>query len=71
MIEGLTVGFQQLDSQSTDELVKERGYLVTWREGDHLIGFVYRSKRTIDVERLVADMPKLLALTKTALHGTP
>lgn len=68
VIDGLTIGFKQLDKQAANTLVKERGYLVTWREGDHLIGFVYRSKRTIDLEQLISDMPKLLGLAKSAVN---
>jgi hypothetical protein len=64
VIDGLTVGFKQLDEKSTDRMVTERGYLVTWRQDDHLIGFVYRSKETIDIEKLVAETPRLVALTK-------
>lgn len=69
VIDGLTVGFKQMDETSNDKVVKERGYLVTWREGDHLVGFVYRSKRTLDVKMLVAETPRLIALTKTVLAG--
>lgn len=69
VIDGLTVGFKQLDETSTDRIVKERGYLVTWREGNHLIGFVYRSTSTIDVEKLVAETPRLVALTKSVVKA--
>lgn len=69
VIDGLTVGFKQIDETSNDTVSKERGYLVTWREGDHLVGFVYRSKRTIDVKTLAAEAPRLIALTKTVLEG--
>jgi hypothetical protein len=67
VIDGLTVGFKQLDETSPDKVVKERGYLITWREGDHLIGFVYRSTSTVDIEKLVAETPRLVALTKTVV----
>jgi hypothetical protein len=67
VIDGLTIGFQQLDEKSADAMVKERGYLVTWREGDHLIGFVYRSKRTIDLEALVAETPRIVELVRKAI----
>jgi hypothetical protein len=68
VIDGLTIGFKQLDETGSDKVVKERGYLVTWREGDHLIGFVYRSKSTVDIDKLVAEAPRLVALTKTAVQ---
>ena len=67
VIDGLTIGFKQLDETASDKVVKERGYLVTWREGDHLIGFVYRSKSTVDVDKLVEETPRLVGLTKKAI----
>ena len=67
VIDGLTLGFKQIDETSNSKSVKERGYLVTWRDGDHLYGFVYRSKRTIDIDKLVSDAPRLLKLARTAV----
>lgn len=67
VVDGLTIGFKQLDETSNEKKVTERGYLVTWRDGDHLYGFVYHSKRTIDVEKLVSDAPRLLALARAAV----
>lgn len=67
VIDGLTVGFRQLDETSTEKMVKERGYLVTWREGEHLVGFVYRSKRTVDLNKVVAETPRILGLARRAL----
>lgn len=68
VIDGVTVGFRHLDTLETDRSIKERAYLVTWRRDDHLVGFVYRSTRTIDLEKLVAETPRLVALTRTALQ---
>ena len=67
VVDGLTIGFKQLDETSNEKTVKERGYLVTWRDGDHLYGFVYHSKRTIDVDKLVSDAPRLLKLARAAV----
>jgi hypothetical protein len=67
VIEGLTVGIRQLDTLDTQTSVKERAYLVTWRQDDHLVGFVYRSTRTIDVDRLVTELPPLVRATRAAL----
>ena len=67
VIDGVQVGFRQLDALSASRSVKERGYLVTWRRNDHLVGFVYRSTRTIDLDTLVAETPRLLALTQSVL----
>jgi len=67
VVDGLKIGFKQLDETTNDHMVKERGYLVTWRDGDHLYGFVYHSKRTIDVDKLVEDAPRLLKLARAAV----
>ncbi|MCR9164350.1 MAG: hypothetical protein ACE37F_22090 [Nannocystaceae bacterium] len=67
VVDGLTLGFKQLDESSNEKSVKERGYLITWRDGDHLYGFVYHSKRTIDVDKLVSEAPRLLALARAAV----
>ena len=69
VVDGLTLGFKQFDETSNSKSVKERGYLVTWRDGDHLYGFVYRSKRTIDLDKLVSDAPRLLKLAQAAVGG--
>ena len=67
VIDGLTLGFKRMNETSNSKSVKERGYLVTWRDGDHLYGFVYRSKRTIDIDKLVSDAPRLLKLARAAV----
>ncbi len=66
-VDGVTVGYKQMDSLDLDQSVKQRGYLVMWRHEDHLVGFVYRSKRTIDIKKLIAETPRLIALTQQAL----
>jgi hypothetical protein len=68
-IDGLTIGFKQMDSLDTSKKVEQRAYLVMWRHEDHLVGFVYRSTRTIDIEKLVAETPRLMKLTQKALEG--
>lgn len=70
VIEGVQVGFHQLDSTTTDKAVKERGYLVLWRRDDKLVGFVYRSRREIDIDALVKVAPRLVALFNGALEKT-
>jgi len=68
-IDGLTIGFKQMDSLDASKKVEQRGYLVMWRHEDHLVGFVYRSTRTIDLEKLIAETPRLAKLTQKALEG--
>ena len=66
-IDGLTVGFEQMDHLDAGTSVKQRGYLVMWRHEQHLVGLVVRSTRTIDIEALVAKTPRLVTLTQQAL----
>ncbi len=69
VVDGLKIGFKRIDETTNTHQLKERGYLVTWRDEDRLYGFVYRSKRTIDLEKLVAEVPRLLRLTRVAVVG--
>jgi hypothetical protein len=71
VIDGLTVGIRRLDTLKTNETSKERAYLVTWRQADHLVGFLYRSTRTIDIDKLVSDLPPLVRATRAVLQTTP
>ena len=66
VIEGVTVGFKQMDELSEHRSLKERGYLVMWRQGDHLVGFVYRSRREIDIDKVVSEAPRLVKLVQSA-----
>lgn len=67
VVDGVKIGFKKLDSLSTDKMVKEQAVLVLWRRDDTLVGFVYRSKRTIDIDKLVKETPRLIKLTETAM----
>lgn len=69
VIDGVTVGFKQLDATDNAEMVKERAYLMMWRDEQRLFGFVYRSKRTIDIDKLVNDAPRLLSLADQAVKA--
>ena len=66
VIDGVKIGFRQLDKSDAASSVSERGFLVLWRRDDRLIGFVYRTRRAIDIERLVAEVPKLIAVVNAA-----
>ncbi len=67
VIDGLTIGFKDLTSTTAKERVTESGYLVIWRKDGYLVGFVYRSRQEVDLERLVADAPRLIGLVQAAL----
>jgi hypothetical protein len=64
VIDGVTVGFKQLSSLDTEKHVTEKGYLVLWRKDDHLVGFVYRSKKEIDLGTVVKQAPAIIQLVR-------
>lgn len=57
VIDGLTVGFTP---QS------KRQYLVVWRQGDALVGFVYTSLVDRIIDEVVAQAPRLVKLVRDA-----
>jgi hypothetical protein len=59
---------QKLDSIENAKITKEQAVLVLWRKGDHLVGFLYRSKKTIDLELVIKETPRLYALTNAAIN---
>jgi hypothetical protein len=67
VVDGVKVGFSQLSKLDAGTSVDESAYLVTWRRDDHLLGMVYRSKRTVDLDMLVKEAPRLIALTQAAV----
>ncbi|MEZ4426755.1 MAG: hypothetical protein R3A51_03580 [Nannocystaceae bacterium] len=69
VIDGVSIGFKELTSTTAEKRVTEKGYLVLWRRDDHLVGFVYRSRKEIDLEKLVADAPRLYGLVEEGLGG--
>lgn len=71
VIDGVKIGFSALDRMDAGTQVNERAYLITWRRDDKLVGMVYRSKREIDIDKLVREAPRLYALTRDALAEDP
>lgn len=67
VIEGLEVGFKQLSNVDLGHHVSEQAYLVVWRQDDRLVGFVYRSRRDIALQALMATAPKIVGLMRSAL----
>jgi hypothetical protein len=51
-VDGLTIGFKDLVDLEGTQRTSDSGYLVVWRRGDKLIGFVYRSKMKVDFAKL-------------------
>lgn len=68
VVDGVKVGFKKLDGIETTKMTKEQAAIVLWRKDDHLIGFVYRTKRTIDLEVLAKEAPRLVLMTQTAFE---
>lgn len=66
-IDGLTVGFKQLKSTDAAERKDVSSYLVLWRKKDKLVGFIYHSERTLDLEHLIAQAPRLISLVEATL----
>lgn len=69
VIDGVNVGFSQLSRTDSGTSLDETAYLVTWRRDTHVVGLVYRTKRTIDFEMLVKEAPRLIALTQGVIAG--
>lgn len=67
VVDGLTVGVQRVDGWEGATHQERRGYLVTWREGDYLYGFVYRSRRDVDLAVVAGEVPRLVRLVRAAV----
>ena len=66
-IAGLQVGFKELTSLDLGHRVSEAAYLVVWQQDEHLVGFVFRSRREIAIAEVVALAPKLIGLVRGVL----
>ena len=69
VIDGLTVGFERIKTLEKMKYKTGSGYLVLWRRGDKLIGFVWRSKRDVDLTILLGEAPRLMGLIHEAIDG--
>lgn len=69
VVDGVTVGYKQLDELSLERYHEERGYLVVWRTENRMIGLLYRSSKTIDVDALIALTPRLMKVTSSTLEA--
>ena len=67
VIDGLTVGFMDLTSSAEGMHRTETGYLVVWRQENYLVGFIYRSRKQINVEMLMHEAPRLIQLVRKAI----
>ncbi len=66
VIDGLTIGMEDMARTDTQKHETRSGFLVLWRQGSHRVGFVYRTSRTIDLAQLANDAPRLISLARRA-----
>jgi hypothetical protein len=65
VIDGLQVGFQDMTGYQGTSRVNESAYMVVWRQGDKLVGFIYRSHSGIKIDLLVKEAPRLITLARS------
>lgn len=65
VIDGLQVGFQDMTGYQNAERVNESAYMVVWRQGDTLMGFIYRSRSGVKLDVLVKEAPRLIAAARS------
>ena len=63
-IDGVDVGFKDVTSYDSGGRETESAYLILWRADKRLIGLIYRSRKRVNLDQLVADAPRLLGLVK-------
>jgi len=66
-VDGVKIGFKQLTETSSEKKITEKAYLVIWRRDDHLVGFIYRTRSEVDIDKLIAETPRLVKLIDGAL----
>jgi hypothetical protein len=66
-MEGVSVGFKDMTQYDTGGRTTESAYLVLWRRDDRLLGFVYRSRKRVDIETLIRETPRLIGIVQGAL----
>jgi hypothetical protein len=66
-IDGVDVGFKDVSQWDTGGHESQSAYLILWRRDDRLLGLVYRSRKRVNVDQLVAETPRLIGLVSGAL----
>ncbi|MFO7565738.1 MAG: hypothetical protein R6X02_24055 [Enhygromyxa sp.] len=66
-IDGVDVGFKDVTAWDSGGRETESAYLILWRRDNRLLGLVYRSRKRVKVDTLVAEAPRLLGLVSGAL----
>ncbi len=65
-IEGVSVGFKDMKQYDIAGRTSESAYLVLWRRDDRLLGFVYRSRKRIDIDGLIRATPQIYRMIEGA-----
>jgi hypothetical protein len=63
-IEGLDVGFKDVTQWDSGGRENQSAYLILWRSDDRLLGLVYRSRKRINIDKMVAEAPRLIAMVQ-------
>lgn len=63
-IEGVDVGFKEVTQWDAAGRETQSAYLILWRRDKRLYGLVYRSNHRLDVDKLVAEAPRLIKLVQ-------
>ena len=66
-IDGLDVGFKDVSQWDSGGREKESAYLILWRKDDRLYGLVYRSRSRVNIDKIVAEAPRMIAAVQGAL----
>jgi hypothetical protein len=65
-IDGVSVGFKDMTQWDSGGRESESAYLILWRADKRLFGLVYRSKKRVNIDKLVAEAPRLIKLAQGA-----
>jgi hypothetical protein len=63
-IDGVDVGFKEVTQWDTAGRETQSAYLILWRRDKRLYGLIYRSNNRIDIDKLVAEAPRLIKLVQ-------
>lgn len=66
-IDGVDVGFKDVSQWDAAGRETDSAYLILWRKDNRLLGLVYRSHKRINVDKVIAEAPRLLSLVSGAL----
>lgn len=70
VVDGVTVGFEDVSQLHVNQHSSSRGFLVLWRQGSYRVGLLYRTQRDIHLDRFVEEAPGLIALTREVMSDS-